>query len=109
MFLENIIFIYFFILAIRVYRRIGDGAMVNALMDICYLEDINTLTGFCCLLLEKYEEAKDFFLKGAYSKEALDICRDLLQWEQALLLAHKYEPDEVPFIAREYAQQLEFT
>ncbi|TMW48796.1 hypothetical protein DOY81_006124 [Sarcophaga bullata] len=95
-------------IAVRAYRKIGDVAMVNVLEDIRYLEDVHLLSGFCCLLLHKYEEAKEFFLKGSYTKDALDICRDLLQWEQALLLAHKYEPDEVPFIAREYAQQLEF-
>lgn len=87
---------------------IGDVGMVNVLEDIRYLEDINLISGFCCMLLEKFEEAKEFFLKGSYTKDALDICRDMLQWEQALLLASKYEPDEVPFIAREYAQQLEF-
>lgn len=98
----------FFLVAIRAYRKLGDVAMVNLLEDIRYLEDIYIISGFCCLLLEKYEEAKGFFLKGSYTKDALDICRDMLQWEQALMLAHKYEPDEVPFIAREYAQQLEF-
>ncbi|XP_013100268.2 WD repeat-containing protein 19 [Stomoxys calcitrans] len=96
-------------LALRAYRQVGDASMVRVLEDIRYMEDINLLTGFCCMLLEKYEEAKEFFLKGSYTKEALDICRDMLQWEQALLLAHKYESEEVPFIAREYAQQLEFS
>lgn len=83
--------------------------MVSALENMRYIEDVTMLTGFCCLLLGKYDEVKDNFLRGSYTKEALEICRDLLQWEQALLLAHKFEPDEVPFIAREYAQQLEFT
>uniref|UniRef100_A0A1A9VGQ4 Uncharacterized protein n=1 Tax=Glossina austeni TaxID=7395 RepID=A0A1A9VGQ4_GLOAU len=96
------------IYALRAYRKIGDVAMVNALEDIRYMEDVNLLSGFCCLLLEKYEEAKEFFLKGSYTKDALDICRDLLQWEQALILAYKNEPDQVPFISREYAQQLEY-
>lgn len=83
--------------------------MLLALEGIRYVEDINTLSGFCCLLLEQYEEAKKYFLKGANPKEALEICRDLLQWEQALFLAHKYDVDQVPFISREYAQQLEFS
>lgn len=82
--------------------------MVNALENMIYLEDINLLSGFCCLLLERYEDAKAYFLKGSYSRDALDLCRDLLKWEQALLLAKKYEPSEVPLISREYAQQLEY-
>lgn len=39
---------------------------------------------------------------------ALYMRRDLLQWDQALQLANKLAPNEVPYIAREYAQQLEF-
>jgi WD repeat-containing protein 19 len=34
--------------------------------------------------------------------------RDLLQWEQALNLARKLAPDQIPYISREFAQQLEF-
>lgn len=96
------------LVALRAYRRIGDVGMANVLEDIRYMEDVNQISGFCCMLLEKYKEGKEFFLKGSYTKDALDISRDMLQWEQSLLLAHKYEPGEAPFIAREYAQQLEF-
>lgn len=35
--------------------------------------------------------------------------RDLLHWEQALQLANKLAPDQIPYISRQYAQQLEFT
>ena len=35
--------------------------------------------------------------------------RDLLHWEKALLLANRLAPDQIPFISKEYAQQLEFT
>ena len=35
--------------------------------------------------------------------------RDLLHWDQALELAKSLAPDQIPFISREYAQQLEFT
>jgi WD repeat-containing protein 19 len=34
--------------------------------------------------------------------------RDLLQWEQALKLASRFSPKDLPVISREYAQQLEF-
>lgn len=40
---------------------------------------------------------------------ALDLCRDLLQWEQAIALADTLAPEQIPLIAREYAHQLEFT
>lgn len=97
-----------YIVAILAYRKLGDIGMVTALESMVYLEDINVLSGFCCLLLERYDDAQNYFLKGTYTKEALDLCRDLLKWEQALLLAQKFEPNEVPLISREYAQQLEY-
>jgi WD repeat-containing protein 19 len=34
--------------------------------------------------------------------------RDLLHWEQALNLAKKLDPEQIPHISRQYAQQLEF-
>jgi len=34
--------------------------------------------------------------------------RDLLQWEMALQLARRLAEDDIPFVSREYAQQLEF-
>ena len=35
--------------------------------------------------------------------------RDLLQWDSALQLAKALSPEQIPFISKEYAQQLEFT
>jgi WD repeat-containing protein 19 len=40
---------------------------------------------------------------------ALEMQRDLLQWEEALQLAGTLAPLQIPFLAREFAQQLEFT
>ena len=35
--------------------------------------------------------------------------RDLLHWERALQMASRLAPHETSLIAKEYAQQLEFT
>ena len=35
--------------------------------------------------------------------------RDLLHWDKALNLASRLAPEEIPYISKEYAQQLEFT
>lgn len=91
------------------FRHIGNAAMVFALKSIVYVEDLNYVSGFCALLLNKTDEAKIFFTKSSNPLEALSICRDLLQWEQALSLAETLAPQQIPLIAREYAQQLEFT
>lgn len=95
--------------AIKIYRQIEEAAMVLALEEIQYVEDSNLLMGHCALLLDDMETAKNFFARSFNPKEALNLCRDLLQWEQALALAATLAPDQVAFIAREYAQQLEFS
>ncbi|KIH52681.1 tetratricopeptide repeat protein, partial [Ancylostoma duodenale] len=38
----------------------------------------------------------------------LQMRRDLLDWSKALALAEQLAPTEIPYISREYAQQLEF-
>lgn len=83
--------------------------MVFALADILHIEDINYLSGYCALLMGKTDKAKTWFAKSVNPQDALELCRDLLQWEQAISLAETLAPDQIPFIAREYAQQLEFT
>lgn len=93
--------------AIRCFRKVGDAAMVQSLEDVKHHEDINLLTGHCAVLLERHDEAKQLFAKSSNPLEALDLCRDLLQWEQAMALSNNLAQDQMPFIAREYAQQLE--
>uniref|UniRef100_A0A182K004 Uncharacterized protein n=1 Tax=Anopheles christyi TaxID=43041 RepID=A0A182K004_9DIPT len=95
--------------AIKVFRNIGDVAMVYALEDLSQIEDLNTLAGFCAVLRNEIEEAKTLFAKSGNPSEALELCRDLLQWEQAMALASTLAPEQLPFLAREYGAQLEFT
>lgn len=40
--------------------------------------------------------------------ESFQMRRDLLDWSKALALAEQLSPTEIPYISREYAQQLEF-
>ena len=51
---------------------------------------------------------QDLYLRSSTPVAALEMRRDLLHWDQALQLAKKLSPDQIPFISREYAQQLEF-
>lgn len=95
------------VFAIRVYRKIGDAAMVQTLEEIRFHEDVNLLSGHCAVLLNKQDDAKQLFAKSSQPLEALDLCRDLLQWEQAMALSNNLSQDQMPLIAREYAQQLE--
>lgn len=95
--------------AMKAFRIIGDAGMVMALEDIRNYEDVNLVSGHCAMLLERIDEAKTFFTESANPLESLQLCRNLMQCEQALALAASLAPNEVPFIARDYAQQLEFT
>lgn len=95
------------IFAIRVFRKIGEASLVQSLEAIKYVEDVNLLAGHCAVLLDRHDEAKQLFAKSNNPLEALDLCRDLLQWEQAMALSSNLAQDQLPFIAREYAQQLE--
>lgn len=95
--------------AIRVYRQIEDASMVWTLQHMENVDELALLRGHACILLGDYNEAEKYFLQSSEPVQALYLRRDLMQWEQALSLAQKLKPDEIPFIAREYAQQLEFT
>ncbi|KAF7987479.1 hypothetical protein HCN44_003241 [Aphidius gifuensis] len=95
-------------MAIKIYCHIKNISMVWALKKIQYIEDINLLSGHVCTLLENYNKAEVFFLQSNEPIEALYLRRDLMQWEQALIIAEKLKPDEIPLISKEYAQQLEF-
>lgn len=96
-------------IAIRVYRQIEDVSMVWALQKMENIDELALLCGHACILLGNYNEAEKYFLQSSEPVQALYLRRDLMQWEQALSLAQKLKPDEISFIAKEYAQQLEFT
>lgn len=64
--------------------------------------------GHVALLLGRYDDAQAWLLRANRPRVALEMRRDLLQWEHALRLAKNVASDEVAVISREYAQQLEF-
>ncbi|KAK5643690.1 hypothetical protein RI129_007535 [Pyrocoelia pectoralis] len=95
-------------LAKRAYKECGDVALGTALEHILYIEDHRLIAGYVAMLLNDYDCAQQWFLSSSNPKAALEMRRDLLQWDQALQLSKKMAPDQVPYISREYAQQLEF-
>ncbi|XP_033607097.1 WD repeat-containing protein 19 isoform X3 [Cryptotermes secundus] len=94
--------------AIRVYRHIGNVGMVWSLQSIQNIEDQRLLAGHVSMFLQDFDRAQDWYLKSSQPVAALHMRQDLLHWDQALQLAAKLAPEQVPYIAREYAQQLEF-
>ena len=61
------------------------------------------------MLCDQFEESQQLFLESSQPLKALEMRRDLLQWNQALQLAKSLAPEQIPFVSKEYAQQLEFT
>jgi WD repeat-containing protein 19 len=96
-------------LAIRAYRHLKNVAMVYSLEQVQHVEDRNLLVGHLAMFMDQYNEAQDHFLASSNPMAALEMRRDLLHWDQALSLAKRLAPDQIPYISKEYAQQLEFT
>eukprot|EP00053_Salpingoeca_punica_P013406 m.121269 g.121269 ORF g.121269 m.121269 type:complete len:1367 (-) comp16199_c0_seq2:1475-5575(-) len=95
--------------ALQSYRALGNASMVNTLSQLKTVEDKSLLAGHVALLLGDQDLAQTMFLKSSAPIEALNMHRDLLHWEQALKLAQKLAPAEIPHISYEYALQLEYS
>eukprot|EP00062_Callorhinchus_milii_P005041 gi/632944080/ref/XP_007887303.1/ PREDICTED: WD repeat-containing protein 19 isoform X1 [Callorhinchus milii] len=95
--------------AIRVYRMIGNVGMVISLEQIKGIEDHNLLAGHLAMFTNDFNLAQDLYLASSCPIAALEMRRDLQHWDSALQLAKRLAPDQIPFISKEYAIQLEFT
>ncbi|XP_020847243.1 WD repeat-containing protein 19 isoform X1 [Phascolarctos cinereus] len=94
--------------AIRVYRTIGNVGMVMSLEQVKGIEDHNLLAGHLAMFTSDFSLAQDLYLSSIYPSAALEMRRDLQHWDSALQLAKRLAPEQIPFISKEYAIQLEF-
>lgn len=94
---------------LRVYQKLEDVSMAMSLTNLLHVEDNKLLAGYIAMYLNDFDQAQQWFVKSSYPEAALEMRRDLLQWDQALQLAKKMAPDQIAYISKEYAQQLEFT
>ncbi|TMS23823.1 WD repeat-containing protein 19 [Larimichthys crocea] len=74
-------------LAIQVYRMSGNVGMVLSLQGIQGIEDMNLLAGHLAMFLGDYNLAQDLYLSSSCPIAALEMRRDLLNWDSALMLA----------------------
>ncbi|XP_060221254.1 WD repeat-containing protein 19 isoform X2 [Meriones unguiculatus] len=95
--------------AIRVSRTMGDVGTVMSLEQIKGIEDYNLLAGHLAMFTNDFNLAQDLYLASNCPIAALEMRRDLQHWDSALQLAKRLAPDQIPFISKEYAIQLEFT
>ncbi|XP_069781014.1 WD repeat-containing protein 19 isoform X4 [Narcine bancroftii] len=94
--------------AVRIYRMVGNVGMVISLEQIKGLEDHNLLAGHLAMFANEFNLAQDLYLASSCPIAALEMRRDLQHWDSALQLAKRLAPDQIPFISKEYAIQLEF-
>ncbi|NXM86552.1 WDR19 protein, partial [Oenanthe oenanthe] len=94
--------------AIRVYRTSGNAGMVMSLEEIKGIEDHNLLAGHLAMFTSDFNLAQDLYLASSCPIAALEMRKDLQHWDKALQLAKRLAPDQIPFISKEYAAQLEF-
>uniref|UniRef100_A0A3Q3ED44 WD repeat-containing protein 19 n=1 Tax=Labrus bergylta TaxID=56723 RepID=A0A3Q3ED44_9LABR len=92
-------------LAIQVYRMSGDVGMVLSLKGT---QDMNLLAGHLAMFLGDYNVAQDLYMSSSCPIAALEMRRNLLNWDSALMLAKRLAEDQIPFISKEYAVHLEF-
>lgn len=95
-------------LAIRVYRQLSQPSMVLCLEKIKHIHEKNLLIGHISMIMGYIKDAQAFFLRSSQPLCALEMRRDLMQWEPALQLARDLAEDQVPVISKDYAQQLEY-
>ncbi len=94
------------------------------------IEDKRLLCGHIAAFVGEFDRAQEHFLASTNPRAALDVRdklngelahyshhglysgyqmrKDLLEWERAMTLAVNLSPADVPYICREYANQLEF-
>ncbi|KAM4900315.1 WD repeat-containing protein 19-like isoform 2-T2 [Sylvia borin] len=94
--------------AIRVYRTSGNAGMVMSLEQVKGIEDHNLLAGHLAMFTSDFNLAQDLYLASSCPIAALEMRKDLQHWDRALKLAKRLAPDQIPFISKEYAMQLEF-
>lgn len=74
-------------LASRIYRQLGDAGMVMALKELQHIEDRSALAGHIAMLFCDYKRAQELFLESSRPMAAVEMRRNLLEWDQALKLA----------------------
>lgn len=83
--------------------------MVSALERVAQVEDRAAVAGYMALLFGDFPLAQNLLLTSpSHAVAALEMRKDLLEWETALKLAETLAPAQVPSIALELGKQLEF-
>lgn len=94
--------------ALQIYRLCTAPDMVFALEAVKHVEEKSLICGHVLVLLSRFDDAQVMFLQSTCPIEALNMRRDLMQWDAAMKLAKGLATEEIPYISLEYGKQLEF-
>ena len=94
--------------AIVLYRVLGNASMVLTLEQLLNVDDKNLLAGHLVVLLDNdYNAAQELFLRSPTPTAALEMRKDMKQWDEAMELAEQFAPEQLSEISREYGGLLE--
>lgn len=94
--------------AIRIARYIGHAGIVWSLKSIQNIEEWNLLAGHLAMYLQWFDLAEKLYLKSSQPSYALRLRLDLMDWNTCLVLAKRLANDQLPFIHKQQANELEF-
>ena len=95
-------------LAIEVFRHLSNAGMVALIENINQYEDKNILAGKIAMLFMDYDLAQQHFLSSTSPLMALQMRKDLRDWQEALKLSETLYPQVEADISIEYAKELQF-
>lgn len=96
-------------IAISVYQQIREFGRAYSLKQIKCEEDRRLFAGYIAEFLGQIDLAQKHFLASSKPLRALEMRKNLLQWQEALALARHLAPDEIPTMSRELAQHQEYS
>lgn len=93
--------------ALAAYRHLEQYGQVYLINSFAEEEERNLLAGYIAEMLQRFELAQRHFLSSSKPLMALEMRKNLLQWDEALALARRLAPNEVASLTRQLAEQLD--
>ncbi|OAF70691.1 WD repeat-containing protein 19 [Intoshia linei] len=94
-------------ISLQVYRHLKKTSKSMVFSTFKNEEEMKVLCGHIYQFNGKFNEAQNLFMNSSKPNLALQMRRNLLQWDEALRLAQTISPGSVELITLQYAQELE--
>lgn len=90
-------------IAMKAYVAVNDIGMVYSIRRAMKNNDYNQCCGNVAVILGEFDLAEQRYLEAGLRIPALQMRRDLQEWDKALEMAQKFAPHLVADVSREYA------